>query len=720
MGKTFGRARRALLLCSAISGAAVAVPAFAQDNPDTLPELVVTAERRAQNLQEVPLAATVLSGEDLIQRGVVNIQDIQRVAPSIAINAYNRSTFINIRGIGIAVSAPTSTPGVAYYLNGALIPHEQTIGMSFYDLDNIQVLRGPQGTLTGQNSTGGAIYVTTPKPKMDGFSGYIDSTVTDYSGIRVVAAANVPLAGFAALRISGIRDKRDSFTLNTGSTSQPGDVNVTAWRGDLLFQPIENWTTNFRYEKYKNDTDYNAVKRRGDVVSLDPFVIQEDAISFFRQDGYRSEIETRYDLTDGLQLRGNVNYQYGVNEDIADGDRTDTASNAPVTPPTPTSARGRLGYTQTIFNSLISEVNLITTGDSDLQWVVGGFYLTETIPLTLRTYFDRVVPTTNPNPTRTKANNLSRSLFGQANWKVSPAIELVLGARYSKDSQIYERIAGPDAGTTGVAKSDVTTGRAAVNWNLDDTTMLYASISKGYKAGGVNLSATDAPFKPETNVVEELGVKTTGLDGKLRINGSVFFSQYEDLQLSSLLPATPAAPTGTPTTANVPKSKSLGGEVEVEALLGDYRINGGIAYLQAETDSDAFLQNNTGLGAAGRVFVPAGRGLPFAPELTLTAGIERDFDLFGGTVTPRIQVSHLESQWASVFQNANSFVPARTLTDIRVSYDTGGAWRAEAFVNNVGNETYIASQLFNSSSTNGGLIYGAPRMAGLRFVVRAE
>ena len=101
----------------------------------------------------------VFNGEELDRRGVTDLNDIQQVAPSIAINTYNRSTFINIRGVGIAQSAPTSNPGVAYYIDGQLIPHEQFIGQSFYDIGSIEVLRGPQGTLTGQNSTGGAIYV---------------------------------------------------------------------------------------------------------------------------------------------------------------------------------------------------------------------------------------------------------------------------------------------------------------------------------------------------------------------------------------------------------------------------------------------------------------------------------------------------------------------------------------------------------------------------------
>src|SRR4249919_3234176 len=146
------------LVASAVA-LALSAPAWAASDDEVLSEVVVTAERRSQNLQDVPISASVFTGEQLDKLGITDLNDIQSVAPSIAINVVNRSTFVNIRGVGIAQSAPTSSPGVAYYLDGQLIPHEQFIGQSFYDIGSMEVLRGPQGTLTGQNSTGGAIYV---------------------------------------------------------------------------------------------------------------------------------------------------------------------------------------------------------------------------------------------------------------------------------------------------------------------------------------------------------------------------------------------------------------------------------------------------------------------------------------------------------------------------------------------------------------------------------
>ena len=193
----------ALSVAAALGTAA----ARSADAVGVLAEVIVTAERREQNLQDVPIAATVFSGEDLDRRGVTDLNDIQQVAPSIAINAYNRSTFINIRGVGIAQSAPTSSPGVAYYIDGQLIPHEQFIGQSFFDIGSIEVLRGPQGTLTGQNSTGGAIYVRTPAPRYGEFSGSLEQTLGNHAWTRTVGALNLGLDGLA-VRLSAVHDER--------------------------------------------------------------------------------------------------------------------------------------------------------------------------------------------------------------------------------------------------------------------------------------------------------------------------------------------------------------------------------------------------------------------------------------------------------------------------------------------------------------------------------
>jgi iron complex outermembrane receptor protein len=259
-------------------------PALAQtaDSPQddgALQTIVVTAERRTQSLQDVPISATVLSGEDLQRKGVSNLNDMQQVAPSVAINTFNRSTFINIRGVGIAQSAPTSNPGVAYYIDGQLIPHEQFIGQSFFDIGSIEVLRGPQGTLTGQNSTGGAVYVRTPEPEFGSNFAVGDFTAGNYDRYRAVVAANIG-GEDVALRVAYVHEQRDSYTRNIAANalSQPGNLNMDAIRANLRLRGMDGkLNVNVRGEYFDVRTDNNAVKNRNDAVSSNPFVIEEDA-----------------------------------------------------------------------------------------------------------------------------------------------------------------------------------------------------------------------------------------------------------------------------------------------------------------------------------------------------------------------------------------------------------------------------------------------------------
>lgn len=712
----------AALLCS------TAMPALAQADANTggLDQIIVTAERREQNLQDVPVSATVLSGEQLAQRGVVNLNDVQQVAPSIAINTFNRSTFINIRGVGIAQSAPTSNPGVAYYIDGQLIPHEQFIGHSFYDIGSIEVLRGPQGTLTGQNSTGGAIYVRSPAPQFDSFSVGGDFTVGNYDRYRGVLTANLGGEN-VALRVAYVHDERDSFTTNIApnAQSQPGNYNLDAVRANLRIRtPDETATIDLRGEYFDMQSDNNAVKRRGDTVSTDPFVIQEDALSFLNQRGYRVAGEVNVELSSAVAARALISWQDGYTRDQTDGDRTATALPVPANLPTNSANTatypGRVSLGDTVFETLVGEFNLLSTGDGPLQWVVGAFMLDEKVPVTLLRDNRNVLNFVSSNSDIiTEAVNTSYSVFGQANYFVTDQVELLVGGRYSWDKQVYTRFAvpGPPLASPFVsaATSEKLTGKIGINYHVDDLGMFYLSASRGYKAGGVNLTPNTPNFLPEQNTVYETGFKLEVLDRHLRLNGAAFYSDYKDIQLSSLVG-------GLPVTQNALAGEAYGAELEATAQFGGFAANLGIGYLDAEFSNSACISDTNAPGTdpgcpTNLRFVPKGATLPFSPEWTINAGVQYTIPAGGVDITPRVQWSHLSSQLATPFPSINTLVPGRDLVDARVSLDFEGGYLVELFANNLFDKTYIASQIQNSSSAQGGIIYGAPRTYGLRLKV---
>ena len=708
----------ALAVATALSGAAHAQQVA---STSTLEEVVVTAERREVNLQDVPASATVMTANSLAAQGIDNVVDLQQAAPSVAINTYNRSTFINIRGVGIAQSAPTSNPGVAYYIDGMFIPHEQFIAQSFFDIETIEVLRGPQGTLTGQNSTGGAIYVRTPAPDFSGFSGYVDQTAASEDWYRTVAAVNVPLGDTLAVRVSGVYDDRGSFWRNVGpSPSEPGSGTDTSARVALRYQPTDGMSFDLRYEHFERDTDNNAIKNRNDVIS-DPYTIEEDAISFLNQKGYRASLEGRFDLPAQTQLRVLASYFDAETTDQADGDRSATALPVPANLPTSGANtnlyRGRIGKTHQELQTFVSEVNLLSTGEGPLQWVIGGFYMEEESPVQVWRDNRNSVTFVQSNSTiDTVLKNESISLFGQIDWRFSDHWALDVGVRRSEDSQTYTRnvIPGPPPPgcfpcTTDVDSSE-TTGRLGLKFFVNDDGMLYATASRGYKAGGINLDPRLPDYGPETNEVGELGWKTTLADGRLRLNGAAFYSKYDGIQLGALT-AVGTPPTLLPNTMNAAPARIIGAELELTGRFGGFGFNLGLSALDSEFTDTALLtdsQTNTNR------LVEEGSPIPFAPEMTATAGIEYEFQLGTTTLTPRIQASYMDEQLSTPFRYQETVVPSRTITDVRLTWVPTEALRLEAFVSNVFDEEYIAAQVQDASSAQGGLLYGAPRQYGLR------
>lgn len=703
----------AIAIAATLAGGA----AYAQ-TPSALEEIVVTAERRELNLQEVPASATVLTADSLARMGVDNVIEIQQVAPAVAINTYNRSTYVNIRGVGIAQSAPTSSPGVAFYMDGNFIAHEHTIAHSFYDIESIEVLRGPQGTLTGQNSTGGAIYVRTPTPSFDGVSGYVEATGANHDWKRAVGAVNIPMGDVVAVRLAAVYDEKGSYTKNLGpSPSEPGASEMKGARASVRIQPTDGMTFDLRYEYFDLESDYNAIKNRNDPDPR-PFVIYEDAISFLNQDGYRAAFEARIDLGSSVQLRALTSYFEADNTDQADGDRTATA--LPVPAGLPTSGAntalypGRIGLTTQSFETSVTELNLLSTGDGPVQWVIGAFYLDEETPTQVLRDNRNTVDFVQSNSTiDTMAFNESKSVFGQVDWRITDRVALDVGARYSEDEQVYRRNTIPGCASncaTGVAKSDEVTGRVGLKYFASDDAMLYATVSRGYKAGGVNLDPAFAPFGPETNEVVEIGAKTEVLDGRLRINGDIYYSQYDGMQLSALTAAVPGGPL-LPNTLNGPEARIYGAEIELLGQFGGFGFNLGGAYMEGKFNEAGVVtdtQTNT-----NRPIVK-GQGMPFAPAYTLTGGIEYEM-LFGDmSLTPRIQAAYMDEQYATPFKHPQTRVPSRTVVDARLTFKPMEALTIEAFATNLFDKEYIAVQVQDASSATGGYIFGPPRQYGAR------
>ena len=420
-------------------------------------------------------------------------------------------------------------------------------------------------------------------------------------------------------------------------------------------------------------------------------------------------------------MRALTSYLDAETADQADGDRTATA--LPVPPNLPTNGAntalypGRVSFTTQELRTWVSEINLLSSGDSAFQWVVGAFYLDEKSPVSvLRDNRNTVDFVQSNSSIITELSNTSASVFGQVDYRFAD----ILGPRFRRSLLgRHPALHAPRDSRTAAsglfplhlgAGVDEVTGRFGLKYFAHEDMMVYGTVSKGYKAGGINLDPRLANYEPETNKMGELGIKSTVADDRLRINAALFYSDYDGIQLSSLT-AIGTPPALLPNTLNAAPAEIYGAELELTGRFGATEFNLGVSALHSEFTEDALLtdsQTNTNR------LVPEGSSIPFAPEMTATAGIQRDFRLGSWTLVPRIQVSYMDEQLSTPFPYVATTVPSRTVTDVRLTAIASEKLRLEAFATNISDETYIAAQVQNASSATGGIIYGAPRQIGVR------
>jgi len=689
-----------------------------------LAEIVVTAERRTEDLQKVPISATVLGAKELKEEGVLGIQDLQSQTPGLSIQAAASSeTFINIRGVGIQQTSPTSSNGVAFYVDGMYVPSLIDTVDAFYDLANVEVLRGPQGTLVGSNSDGGAIFVNSVQPTFDKVKGYVEQTLGNYQDRRTEGAVNLPLSDMFAARIAFVYETRNSFTTNLGpepppgiipsAQNQPGNVDFEAVRLQLTFKPNDDFQATLRFEPYQSRNDNYALKPDMAAISPTstsydpyaasiqnrPFVIDYDAQQYQNITGERIGLTGVWHVTDAVELKSVTNYQDGTMSDLTDMDEGTAPSNIYL-------------VRKASFNTFTQELNVLSTAAGAFQWVAGAYYLSTVQPLAL-SFVNFPQP-----PFSVSAQHQNEAVFASGTYQFSPQWSVTLGGRYSHDSLPYTEIS-PPIGKTPLTESKPT-GTLKVNFQVTPETLTYVSVATGYKAGGNNLQVppffTPPPVPAETNVVEEVGLKTTLFDNHLRFDGDVFNSKYSHYQLQE------ANPQGLPLTQGPGDADIYGMEAEFTGAFNALQFNLGTSYMHGTVSSDFTYTLPTGTP----VTIGKGTEIPFAPKWLANAGVQYTIPTAGGTVTPRAQVHYQASQFTNIenqisFENANlaDVLPARTTADFRLTYAAPQNWDLEAYVLNFTNRTYITE--INPSPigvTAPGLLYGAPRQFGGRFTYR--
>jgi iron complex outermembrane receptor protein len=634
--------RRSALLAGTSLALLAATTAQAADGPiqaapsKAIEEVVVTAQKVQSNLQKTPLAVTSISGAALENEHIVAPKDLDNIVPGMVVNTTPSNPLaISIRGAGYeGIENTSAQPGVSYNQNGVYIASPISLNANFLDVESVEVLRGPQGTVLGQNSDGGAINVTTVRPKIGAFTGYADISGGSFDYDRARGAVNLPLGDTAAVRIAVQQEYHDGWS---NATEVPGTngkyplENEDSLNGriDALWNPIKPLTVELWAELYSNNTNGDAFKNILDP-NPDPRELTQDWPSKMHQRADNAALNVGYDL--GFATAKFIgSYQQGELDSSEDLDKLDYATALPILGVHDIDvANDREGHSYT------AEIDLVSKSGGQLDWIAGAFFLDQRyneaveeyqynndaanqlayslgennayaafgLPLNLspsNPYYAETANFTGPVAfeVRDTQKLVSGSIYGQGTYHISQDLRLILGARGTTDNQIgyIQDYFGLIDRNNGVplavlkAKFRKFTGRAELEYDITKHNMVYAMASNGIKPGGANLNpgAVDVPevFSPERVDALELGSKNEFFEKTLRVNASVFYNKISDFQVDS---EDPIPFDGGLT--NVKKAHVDGLEAEATELLPfGLRLDGNITLQQSRVDNHQQLLN---------------------------------------------------------------------------------------------------------------------------------
>ncbi len=676
--------------------------AAADQDDGTLAEVVVTAEKRVSSEQKTPIAMSVFSTEELQRNGVGNLSDLTSIAPSVAIGKGNATQVVTIRGVSSRDTTETGDPAVAVSVDGFYFQRAIGLADSVFDLERVEVLRGPQGTLYGRNATGGAINFITAKPTRE-FEGRASVNFGNYDQTSFEGALNVPLSDRVQMRASFYTRSHDGFREN--APAQDGDdADAKAARLHVQFEPTDQFTALLTAEFSKLGGVGPAVygsplvfDGTGNVVHEKP-PLPKDAKE------WPMSLPTGFMDSTSKSLRWKFDYDFGAMDLTYLGGyrRLDYHANTDLDGVEDLGFYFQVNEKPTTWNH---ELRLSSKADTALTWQVGSFYFEEKNDL-LSFFQNYNVPSPPANLfifTYPDIVAKSSAVFGQGGYNITDTFKLEAGIRYTKDKK--RRVGSLNYGSgvllqDAASTSSETTYHLSANWQATPTNLLYAKYATGYKAGGF----TDAaPYDPESIKSYEIGSKNRFRGNTVQLNAAAFYYDYTDQQISQFTD-------GQTFIRNAGKSEIYGIELDGSALLTkDDRIDGYIGYLHAEFKDFAL--------AAGSINVQlAGNRPPQSPRLSATVGYQHRFSLANGaSLTARVQSRYEAVSYLTVYNYANDRQGGYNRSDAILTYAASDdKWSVEAYGRNLENKRVLAAAQENGLWGTYNYQFLDPRTYGVR------
>ena len=723
-----------------LAGLLVLPPASAQQ----LEEVVVTAQRRAESLQEVPITINALSGEQLSASGIEYTTDLQFHVPGFVLSPNAHFGLPFLRGVGTDQITVGLEGSVAVHSNGVYLPRLVSSIRDFYDIERIEVIKGPQGTLFGRNATGGVINITTRQPEEE-FGGYVDFRAGNYEAIRVSGAVNVPLAeDKATLRIAALGNFDDGYATNPYLGEDVEETDVVSFRSQLLLRVTDDLSIRLFGDYTKDESS------RGQSAQLKPVYASNLGVAF----GAPLHADARTQSTDALIYLDLEDYGFGaeINWDLGsmafkslssyrkyeqtwalDFDRSEL--NLAFSSPSESS------------ESVLQEFQLASSGGGALEWLVGAFLFFEEPEQDFRLFsgafplggaalapgglYDRGIADV------TSVETEAYAVFGQVNYSFTEQWRATLGLRYSYEQKdvnynfTFLNIPAPATAADLIANRpelgfspfgdapdnswSALTPKFGIEYAMTDDILWFASATRGFKSGGFNSLLFGASTTLES-VDEEFiwsyegGVKATVMDGRLRANAAFFYYDYSDLQQNVLTEEAIAAGNGFANVRNIGDAEVWGLELDLDlAATRNLFLDAQLAYLNTEIEQLQAADPNN----------PAdvdqdGNHLPKSPEFSASLGAEYRIPLERpGNLALRLEYSYRDRIFYTLFNDPLAASDSHDIVNGRLTL-TGrdGKWSAALYARNLLDEKYEVGGFRGGAFGNIGGI-GRPRTYGV-------
>lgn len=717
--------RKAHILAALAAGAAfVSSPALAQAaaEDEGLGDIVVTATRSAESLSKVAASISAVSESELGAGGIKDVASLSSAIPNLSVGDQFGVNRIFIRGIGLTSIDLGADGGVAFLQDGAQIARPAAQLSGFYDLERVEVLRGPQGTLYGRGATAGAINLITKRPG-DTLEGYGRVSYGNYDALTLEGAVGGPIAGDKVMvRVAGKYDRRDGYGVNQFTGKDIDDRDAYAFRGSLLAKAGEDLEILVSGEYFhENDSNY-AFHYFGPTVApenqLGSILGGKSLFTVAAAQGKKANLRDIYSDQEPLNRRHGYSFTGTLDWTPGDWDVKSVTSyhkfvrfNRDDLDASNANMFGQNNYDER--SKTFSQEFVATYKGDKYDLLIGANYFNEKlfgsvrVPLTNLAVLLKLagqIPATTPDNAFDALNYLqlgtvdinAYGIYAQGSYAFTDKLKVTAGGRFS-----HERRKGVGSfdflGSvpTNKAKSwDAFTPTVSLNYQASEDTLVYATVTRGFKSGVINVGSRNAVINPEYVWSYELGLKTSAMDNRLQANLAAFYMDYTDLQVGFV------DATSVVTTVNAASARNYGFEAELRIkpatgltleLFGTY-LNAKYKKFVSGDYRQAFAQVNL-----------AGKRLSNAPEFSFRAGGDYDIPIGGsGKLNLRADINWQDRVYFTEFNNADATQKPYALINAGLKYTSdGGRWSIDVWGRNLADKlvltnNIITAPLFNS------------------------